>query len=76
MLQACGTGFQVQQAPGQAQQSEQLDQRGVAQAACRIALAVQQRRQIGGKLPAVQIGIGEALACQARQQCQHGAALR
>lgn len=46
-----------------------MDSKGLMAHQVRIAVAVQQRRQLGGKLPAVLISIGETLACQTRQQC-------
>ncbi|PHJ09169.1 hypothetical protein A5N81_06920 [Pseudomonas aeruginosa] len=75
-----GAGFQVQQTPGEAQQPKELDQRRVAQAPCAaamaLALAVQQGRQVGGELRAVQARFGDGLTRQGSEQRQHRAAER
>jgi hypothetical protein len=76
MFQGPQRRLQVEQAAGQSQQAEQLDQRGVAQSSGRVALAVQQRRQVDDELPVVQTDIGGLLTGQASQQRQDGTAQR
>lgn len=68
-------GFEIEQAAGQSQQAEQLDQRGVAQSSGYVALAVQQRRQVDDELPVVQTDVGGLLTGQASQQRMDGTAL-